>query len=80
MKYVYFLQSINHPDQNYVGLADDLRARLEVHNSGGSPHTSKYKPWRLMTYVGFSDEAKAVAFERYMKSGSGRAFAKKRLR
>ena len=44
MKYVYFLQSINHPDQNYVGLTDDLRAKLEVHNSGGSPHTSKYKP------------------------------------
>jgi putative endonuclease len=80
MKYVYFLQSINHPDQNYVRLTDDLRARLEVHNSGGSPHTSKYKPWRLVTYVGFSDEANAVAFERYMKSGSGRAFAKKRLR
>jgi putative endonuclease len=79
MKYVYFLQSINHPDQNYVGLTDDLRARLEVHNSGGSFHTSKYKPWRLVTYVAFSDEAKAVAFERYMKSGSGRAFAKKRL-
>jgi putative endonuclease len=80
MKYVYLLQSINHPDQDYVGLADDLRARLKVHNSGGSPHTAKYKPWRLVTYLGFSDEAKAVAFERYMKSGSGRAFAKKRLR
>jgi putative endonuclease len=80
MKYVYFLQSIEHPDQNYVGLADDLKARLKVHNAGGSSHTSKHKPWRLVTYVGFSDEAKAVAFERYMKTGSGRAFAKKRLR
>jgi predicted GIY-YIG superfamily endonuclease len=79
MKYVYFLQSIDHPDQTYVGLTDDLRARLNIHNSGGSPHTSKYKPWRLVTYVAFSDEPKAVAFERYMKSGSGRAFAKKRL-
>lgn len=79
MKYVYFLQSIDHPDQIYVGLTDDLRARLNIHNSGGSPHTSKYKPWRLVTYVAFSDEPKAVAFERYMKSGSGRAFAKKRL-
>jgi putative endonuclease len=79
MKYVYFLQSIDHPDQTNVGLTDDPRARLKIHNSGGSPHTSKYKPWRLVTYVGFSDEAKAVAFERYMKSGSGRAFGKKRL-
>jgi predicted GIY-YIG superfamily endonuclease len=79
MKYVYFLQSISHPDQNYVGLADDLRTRLKVHNAGGSPHTSKFRPWRLVTYVAFSDPAKAVAFEMYMKSGSGRAFAKKRL-
>ena len=80
MKYVYFLQSIDHPDQNYVGLTDDLRNRLKVHNSGGALHTAKYKPWRLVTYVAFSEEAKAVAFERYMKSASGRAFASKRLR
>jgi predicted GIY-YIG superfamily endonuclease len=80
MKYVYLLESIDHPEQTYVGLADDLRARFKAHNAGGSPHTSKYRPWRLVTYLAFSDEAKAVAFERYLKSGSGRAFAKKRLR
>lgn len=80
MKYVYLLQSIGDPNQTYVGLADDLRARFETHNSGASPHTSKYRPWRLVTYVAFSDEAKAVAFERYLKSASGRTFAKKRLR
>jgi putative endonuclease len=80
MKYVYFLQSVDHPDQNYVGLTDDLRARVKVHNSGGAFHTAKFKPWRLVTYVGFSDDAKAAAFERYMKSASGRAFAKRRLR
>jgi predicted GIY-YIG superfamily endonuclease len=80
MKYVYFLQSVDHPDQTYVGFADDLRVRLKGHNSGGSPHTAKYKPWRLVTYVAFADEPNAVAFERYMKTGSGRAFAKKRLR
>lgn len=80
MKYVYFLQSIEHPDQTYVGLTDDLRARVKVHNSGGALHTTKYRPWRLVTYVAFSEDAKAVAFERYMKSASGRAFAKKRLR
>ncbi len=80
MKYVYLLQSIDHPDQTYAGLTDDLRARLKVHNSGGSLHMVKYKPWRLVTYVAFSDEAKAIAFERYMKTASCRAFAKKRLR
>jgi predicted GIY-YIG superfamily endonuclease len=80
MKYVYLLQSIDFPDQNYVGLTDDLRARFEKHNAGESPHTSKYKPWRLVTYLAFSNEKTAVAFERYLKSSCGRAFANKRLR
>jgi putative endonuclease len=79
MKYVYQLQSADHPDQTYVGLADDLRASLAAHNAGQSPHTSKFKPWKLLTYVAFSDQSKAVAFERYMKTGSGPAFAKGRL-
>jgi predicted GIY-YIG superfamily endonuclease len=79
MKYVYLLKSIDHPNQTYVGLAEDLRARLIAHDSGRSLHTKKFRPWRLVTYVAFSDEAKATAFERYMKTGSGRAFAKKRL-
>ncbi len=80
MKYVYLLQSIDFPEQSYVGLTDDLRARFDAHNAGQSPHTAKYKPWRLVTYIGFSDESKAVAFERYLKSSSGRAFANKRLK
>jgi len=80
MKYVYFLQSVDHPEENYVGLTDDLKSRFETHNAGGSLHTAKFKPWRLVGYVAFSDSAKAVGFERYMKSASGRAFAKKRLR
>ncbi len=80
MKYVYLLESISHPDQDYVGLTGDLRARMKKHNAGESPHTSKYKPWRLVTYLAFSDADRAVQFERYMKSHSGRAFAKKRLR
>jgi predicted GIY-YIG superfamily endonuclease len=80
VKYVYLLESISHPDQDYVGLTGDLRARMKKHNAGESPHTSKYKPWRLVTYLAFSDADRAVQFERYMKSHSGRAFAKKRLR
>ena len=67
MKYVYLLQSIDFPDETYVGLTDDLRARLEAHNAGRSLHTAKYKPWCLVTYVAFSDEQKAVEFERYLK-------------
>jgi putative endonuclease len=80
MKYFYLLESINFPGESYIGLADDLRKRLAAHNAGQSLHTKKFKPWRLVTYLAFSDEAKAIAFERYLKSSSGRAFAKKRLR
>ena len=80
MKYVYLLQSVDYPNETYVGLADDLRARLAAHNAGQSPHTAKFKPWRLVTYHAFSEEGKAVAFERYLKTASGRAFANKRLR
>ena len=80
MKYVYILESIDFPAETYIGLTDDLRERLAAHNAGQSKHTSKFKPWRLLTYVAFSDEQKAVEFERYLKSSSGRAFAKKRLR
>jgi putative endonuclease len=57
-----------------------LRARLDAHNAGQSPHTAKFKPWDLVTYIAFSDKAKGIAFERYLKSASGRAFANKRLR
>ena len=80
MKYVYLLQSLICPDETYVGLSDDLRARFAAHNEGRSPHTAKFRPWGLVTYIAFSDHQKAVAFERYLKSASGRAFAKKRLR
>jgi predicted GIY-YIG superfamily endonuclease len=78
LKYVYILES-NNCEHFYTGVTDDLRARLVKHNAGEVPHTSKYKPWRLKTYVAFSDETQAFAFEKYLKSASGRAFAKKRL-
>ena len=80
MKFVHLLRSIEHPDETYVGLTDELRARFLAHNAGRSPHTAKFRPWRLVSYIAFSDERKAVEFERYLKTGSGRAFAKKRLR
>jgi putative endonuclease len=79
LKYVYILQSHADPNRYYVGVTGDLRKRLERHKSGEVSHTSKFRPWRIATYLGFSDEAKAFAFERYLKSASGRAFAKKRL-
>ena len=79
MKYVYILQSEQDPEHFYTGLTDDLDARLSRHNSGEVAHTSKHRPWRIKTYVAFTDENRALAFEKYLKSGSGRAFAKARL-
>jgi putative endonuclease len=79
MTYVYILRSLQHLDRYYVGVTGDLRARLTKHNAGEVPHTSKYAPWVIKTYIAFSDEKKAFAFEKYLKSASGRAFAKKRL-
>lgn len=79
MHYVYLLESRRVVGQRYVGLTSDLKQRLADHNAGQSPHTSKFVPWRLVTYVAFSDERKATTFERYLKSGSGHAFAKRHL-
>jgi putative endonuclease len=77
--YVYLLQSERFPDQRYIGVTSDLKQRIPDHNSGKSAHTSKYVPWKLVTHIAFSDKQKAETFERYLKSGSGHAFAKKRL-
>ena len=75
--YVYMLQSIDPPGHWYVGMTEDLSERLKVHNARKVPHTSKFAPWRIETVVAFRDKAKAVTFEKYLKSQSGRAFAKK---
>jgi len=79
MRYVYLLKSVDWPEERYVGVTDDLKVRLEDHNSGRSKHTAKFKPWRLVTCIAFTDPDQALAFEKYLKSGSGHAFARKRL-
>jgi predicted GIY-YIG superfamily endonuclease len=67
------------PERFDAGLTEDLKARLKKHNGGEVPHTSKFKPWRIKTAVAFTDKDRAAQFEKYLKSPSGRAFAKKRL-
>lgn len=79
MFFVYLLISIANPVQRYVGFTTDLKQRVKSRNEGGSIHTSKYRPWRLVNSFAFDDERRARAFEHYLKSGSGRAFANKRL-
>jgi len=78
MKFVYILESLT-GEHFYTGITDDLDARLAKHNSGAVTHTAKYRPWKIKTYLAFSSAARAADFEKYLKSGSGRAFANKRL-
>lgn len=77
MKYVYLLRSLSNPKQTYVGVTDDLQRRLEEHNAGKSPHTSKCIPWEIEVAIRFRNEVRALSFERYLKSGSGHSFAKR---
>ena len=79
MYYTYILRSENSPDQTYVGSTSDLRKRLAEHNAGKSIHTNKFKPWDLMAYVALPEKHLAEQFEKYLKSGSGRAFASRHL-
>jgi len=77
MYHVYLLRSINHPDAIYTGYTTDIKQRLVDHNSGKSIYASTCRPWQLEICVTFRDKEKALAFEKYLKSSSGRAFAKK---
>jgi predicted GIY-YIG superfamily endonuclease len=77
--YVYMLESVSAPASHYVGFTTDLSSRLESHNAGSVPTTRALRPWCIKTAVAFTDECRARAFERYLKTGSGRAFAKRRF-
>ena len=77
--YVYILQSLSDPNRYYAGFTENIQQRLTEHNAGKSVHTKQPRPWRIKTGVAFSDREQALRFERYLKTSSGRAFAKKRL-
>ena len=79
MKYVYLLRSLSNSKETYIGLTDNLNRRLEEHNAGKSPHTSRNLPWRIEVVVRFENDQKAADLERYLKSGSGHAFANRHL-
>ncbi len=76
MFYTYILRSISHLDHRYTGVTKDLQARLAKHNAGEVPHTSEFKPWKSEIAIAFSPKEKACAFETYLKTHSGRSFAK----
>jgi predicted GIY-YIG superfamily endonuclease len=76
-RFVYILRSDSDPDRHYVGIASDPERRLEWHNHGPCGHTVRHRPWSLAVAMEFPTEREAVRFEKYLKSGSGRAFAKR---
>jgi len=79
MFYTYILRSEQNPERFYYGFSSDLKKRLKVHNQGGNVSTKTGVPWTLAWYGGFESESAAIDFERYLKTASGKAFARKRL-
>jgi predicted GIY-YIG superfamily endonuclease len=79
-RFVYILKSLVAPNEFYVGITSDPGARLQAHNAGLSPHTAAARPWKYLVVVEFDDEGSAAKFERYLKTGSGREFARRHFR
>ena len=79
-RFVYVLKAGAVPPRYYTGLTSNVGRRCAEHNAGSCTHTAKYRPWSVDVVIEFSDERRAVAFERYLKSGSGVAFANRHLR
>ena len=79
-RFVYILKSTTHVDRCYTGLTSNLAWRLTAHNEGLSKHTASGRPWSVVVVIEYADSAKAESFEAYLKSGSGRAFARRHFR
>ncbi len=77
MRYVYLLESDSAPGKRYIGITTDLDRRIKEHNAGKSPYTARFKPWKVVVAICFTDRERAAKFEQYLKSGSGHAFAKR---
>ena len=78
--FVYVLRSLSDRTQYYTGVTSDVKARLSSHNAGECLHSAKHRPWELDVLIAFRDQSRALRLERYLKSGSGVAFAKRHLR
>jgi putative endonuclease len=75
MFYTYIIESLNCPERHYIGHTSDLKKRVSEHNAGRCEYTARFVPWKLKIYVAFETLELAQRFERYLKSGSGHAFA-----
>ena len=79
MQFVYLLRSKKNKNRTYVGLCSNIKNRLAEHNAGECKTTTAARPWAIDVALYFRDKKKAHAFERYLKTGSGRAFSKRHL-
>ena len=75
-RFVYILRSETDPSRHYVRVTGAVDERLEWHNDGPCGYARQHRPWRVIVSMEFPDEESAVRFEKYLKSGSGRAFSK----
>ena len=78
MYYTYVIQS-KKDKLLYTGYTDNLEARIKRHNEGKEKYTKNKKPWNIVFYCAFRTRNEATDFEKYLKSGSGREFIKKRV-
>ena len=76
-RFVYILRSDADSDRHYVGMTSDVERRLHWHNTGPSGVTVHHRPWSLVVALELTDATTAARFERYLKTGSDRAFAKR---
>ncbi len=79
MFYVYRVRSKITPSFSYTGYTTDLKRRFAEHNRGQVASTAKFAPYDLIFYAAFDSARAARNFEDYLKTGSGKAFARKRL-
>jgi predicted GIY-YIG superfamily endonuclease len=77
MCYVYILKCSD--GNHYTGCTSDLKVRFSRHQNGLVQSTKSRRPVELLIYIAFADKYKAYFFEKYLKSGSGKAFANKRF-
>jgi putative endonuclease len=78
MWFVYILKSLS-KEYHYIGLTNNLKRRLDEHNSGNTPSTKPYRPFELEAFVAVKTHEKAMELEKYFKTGSGKAILKKRI-
>jgi predicted GIY-YIG superfamily endonuclease len=77
MYFTYIIRSITNPEKTYIGFTANIEERLKSHNLGKTSYTKHYIPWKLEFYAAFPDKSTAMNFEKYLKTGSGKAFSKR---